>query len=62
MENLKKDLDDQGSFSFAQNILKVLRYYFSDCKSYFFPFIIPVIEFNIFLILRIKTASFHKKN
>lgn len=59
----EKDLDDsRDHLVSAQNILKVLRYYFSDCKSYFFPFIIPVIEFNIFLILRIKTASFHKKN
>ena len=45
----EKDLDDsRDHLVSAQNILKVLRYYFSDCKSYFFPFIIPVIEFNIF--------------
>ena len=62
-KNLKqKDLDDsRDHLVSAQNILKILRYYFLDIKNFFFPFLIPIIEINIFLIMQIKTKSFYKK-
>lgn len=57
----EKDLDDsRDHLTSAQNILKVIKYYFKNFKSYYFPFLIPIIEINIFLILNIKNREFYK--
>lgn len=61
-KNLKqKDLDDsRDHLTSAQNILKILRYYFLNIKNIYFPFLLPIIEINIFLIMQIKTRLFKK--
>ncbi len=58
----EKDLDDtRDHLTSVQSILKVLRYYFLNFNKLFFPFFIPIIEINIFLILQIKMNNFYKK-
>tara|TARA_B100001175_G_C19466710_1_gene619508 strand:- start:1088 stop:1600 length:513 start_codon:yes stop_codon:yes gene_type:complete len=42
----------------VQNIQKVINYYFRNKKNYFFPFIIPSINLNIFLIIQTKIKYF----
>ena len=63
-ENMReKDLDDtRDHLTSVQNILKVINFYFKNVKKIFFPLILPIIEFNIFLILQIKLSNFRKVN
>ena len=42
----------------VQNIQKVISYYFRNTKNFFFPFIIPSINLNIFLIIQTKIKYF----
>ena len=45
----EKDLDDaRDHITPAQNIYKIIRFYFKSIKKIFFPFFIPIIEINIF--------------
>lgn len=62
-ENLReKDLDDaRDHITPVQNILKIINYYFNSTKKIFFPFLLPLIEINIFLILQIKLKNFNFK-
>lgn len=54
----EKDLDDaRDHLTSAQNIIKVINYYFPLNKKLFFPFIIPIVEFNIFLFIQIKLSN-----
>ncbi len=58
----QKDLDDaRDHLTSAQNILKILRFYFFNIKKIFFPFFIPIVEINIFLILQLKMKNFYKR-
>lgn len=58
----EKDLDDARDHVIsAQNILKIIRFYFFKIKKIYFPFLIPIIEINIFLILQVKMRHFYKK-
>ena len=55
----EKDLDDaRDHITPAQNIMKIINYYFAGNKKFFFPFLVPLIEFNIFLIIQIKVSNF----
>ena len=57
----EKDLDDsRDHVTPVQNILKILRYYFPNLKKILFPFFLPLIEINIFLIIQIKLSDFRK--
>lgn len=60
-KNLReKDLDDaRDHITSVQNIVKIINYYFTNTKKIFFPFFLPLIEINIFLILQIKLKSFN---
>jgi hypothetical protein len=59
----EKDLDDsRDHVTPVQNIFKVLKYYFPNLKKILFPFLIPIIEINIFLIIQIKLSDFKKVN
>ena len=42
----------------VQNITKILNYYFSKSKKYYFPLLIPSINLNIFLIIQINLKDF----
>lgn len=63
-KNLKeKDLDDaRDHITPVQNIYKIIRYYFKSIKKIFFPFFIPIIEINIFLIIQLNLNKFNSKN
>lgn len=51
----EKDLDDsRDHITPVQNIIKVINYYFPSNKKFFFPFIVPLVELNIFLFLQFK--------
>ncbi len=55
----EKDLDDaRDHITPVQNILKIINYYFKSFKKFYFPFLIPLIEINIFLIIQIKLKNF----
>lgn len=55
----EKDLiDSRDHINPVQNILKVIRYYFKKIKTIYFPFILPIIGINIFLIVQIKIKEF----
>ena len=57
----EKDLDDaRDHVTPTQNILKILNYYFSSLKKTFFPFFLPIIELNIFLIIQLRLSNFKK--
>ena len=57
----QKDLDDaRDHITPVQNILKIINYYFSKSKSIYFPFLIPIIGINIFLIIQTKLSSFKR--
>ena len=58
-KNLKqKDLDDaRDHITPVQNIFKIINYYFCKIKTIYFPFIIPVISINIFLIIQVKLSD-----
>lgn len=59
----EKDLDDaRDHITPAQNVYKIINYYFKSVKKIFFPFFIPVIEINIFLIIQLKLKKFNFKN
>ena len=42
----------------VQNITKILSYYFTKSKKYYFPLLIPSINLNIFLIIQINLKDF----
>lgn len=56
----EKDLDDsRDHVNPAQNILKVLKFYFKKIKFIYFPFFfLPLIFLNIFVIIQIKTLNY----
>lgn len=55
----QKDLDDsRDHITSVQNILKVFKYYFLNIKTFYFPFLIPIIGLNIFLIIQTKLSDF----
>lgn len=59
----EKDLDDaRDHVTPVQNISKIIKYYFKTAKRFFFPLIIPIIEFNIFLIIQLDLNKFNFKN
>lgn len=41
----------------VQNITKILNYYFFNIKKFYFPFLVPSINLNIFLILQLKLKN-----
>ena len=63
-KNMKqKDLSDtREHLTSCQNILKIIKFYFSNIKKIYFPFFIPLIEFNIFLIIQVNVSKFIKLN
>lgn len=55
----QKDLDDaRDHVTPVQNILKTINYYFSNNKIIYFPFLLPIIGINIFLIIQTKLNTF----
>ena len=42
----------------AQRITRIINYYFSKTKSYGFPAIFPVYNFNLFLFFQLKKSDF----
>ena len=55
----EKDLDDsRDHITPVQNILKVMRYYFKNIQTIYFPLWLPLINFNIFLIIQTKLSDF----
>ena len=46
----------------VQNIQKIIRFYFKRVKNYYFPFLIPSINLNIFLIIQLKMKDFKNYN
>ena len=57
----QKDLDDsRDHVTPIQNILKIINYYFTRNKTIYFPFLIPIIGVNIFLIIQTKLSNFKK--
>ena len=58
----QKDLDDSRDHLISvQNIIKVLSFYFKKISFKFFPFFIPIVWLNIFLIIQIKLKYFRNK-
>lgn len=54
----EKDLDDsRDHITPVQNIIKVINYYFPYNKKFFFPFVIPLVELNIFLFIQFKLSN-----
>lgn len=41
----------------SQNLIRIMRYY-SDSKPKFFPLLIPVVDFNLFVFFRVKKNQF----
>ena len=55
----EKDLSHSRDHSTpVQNIQKVIKYYFKQTKKVYFPFILPSINLNIFLIMQVKMKNF----
>jgi phosphatidylethanolamine/phosphatidyl-N-methylethanolamine N-methyltransferase len=41
----------------VQRLLKMLRFYFSDIKLFWFPFLVPVVDFNLACIITCRKAN-----
>tara|TARA_B100000787_G_C16199307_1_gene303720 strand:+ start:12238 stop:12954 length:717 start_codon:yes stop_codon:yes gene_type:complete len=55
----QKDLDDsRDHVTPVQNIIKVLNFYFKTINFKYFPFFVPIVWLNIFLIIQIKLKDF----
>lgn len=55
----EKDLDDaRDHVTPVQNIIKVIKFYFKKINFIYFPFLLPVIWLNIFIIAQIKIKDF----